>query len=109
MICALHCMAIPLLVAFGASSGLVVLDHAFIEWGMLLISGTIILVALWKGYRSHRALSIIFLGVFGVGTLLVAHLLHDLGEVMHYVAAIGGIIIAITHYLNWRKLSCSVD
>ena len=108
MICALHCMAIPLMVAFGASAGLVVLDHAFIEWGMLLLSGVIVMAALWKGYKSHKQQSIIFLGGLGISVLLLSHLLHDFGEGMHYLAAVGGLIIAFTHYLNWRKLSCKV-
>jgi hypothetical protein len=101
-ICALHCMALPLLFTTGAFSGVVWPGHSLLE--AFLILGAVS-VAGWSLSRSylyyHRNRGPLFLGVAGMLTLLLSRLAEDHAE--HWITAAGGILIAAAHWYNWKS------
>ena len=99
-LCAIHCMLLPLLLAFGASGGVSWLENPFIEWSFIVSA---LILAGWSlvgSYREHHDRRPLQLAVAGFLIILGVHILHH--AVGHYLAAIGGILIAYAHYLNWR-------
>ncbi len=109
--CALHCMAIPVLLAAGASAGLSWLDSPWMEWAFMA-------AALWFAGQSlmrtylleHRKAMPLFIA--GMGFLLLVSSRFVDSHAEHYLTAVGGLTIASAHVLNWqlrRKLcrSCA--
>jgi len=113
MLCAIHCAALPLVLAIapaiGAGFANPVFEMGFIAFASLLGSASLIL-----GYRRHRVGHALALLVPGITLLwsavLVDALHHNLAA--HAVAmATGGSLIALAHVLNLRLSSgcCEID
>ena len=98
--CAIHCISIPLFIAFGGIGLIEILDHTFLELGFLFATMSI---AGWSIFVNYRKGSVnskpILLFVFGFIALFLSITFH-----LHLLSAVGGILIATAHYLNWRYL-----
>ena len=102
LICAVHCSLLPVILTLSAFSSLTWLSHPWFEGAFIASSIVIATFALGKNFRKHvhirRSLQIIAAGfVF----IILSRIIH--GEAHHYLAAIGGMIIAIGHIYNWRQ------
>ncbi|MEM1214427.1 MAG: MerC domain-containing protein [Bacteroidota bacterium] len=101
-LCAVHCVLMPLLLTLGLASGLEWLEEPLIEWSFIL---TTVILASWSlvgtWSRHHDKRPLLIAGV-GFAIIIGVHLLP--GHVNHYIAGLGGLLIAYAHYRNWRLL-----
>lgn len=103
-LCAIHCLAIPILLTFGMFSGLAWLENPIIE--AVLIITTIILAAsslIPSFLNQHKNTIPLILAGIGFAFLIGSRFIE--GELEHYLTAIGGIFIAIAHFQNWKILN----
>lgn len=113
-ICAIHCVATPLLLSVLPALGLGFLAHGTFEMVMIATSIVIAAVSLGSSYRIHRKLNPILMMISG-GMILVFNFVgHDSHsetiEMLHpYIAAFAGLMIAGAHWINMRLCrSCEV-
>ncbi len=110
----LHCLVTPVLVTLLPIFSLTaffedLLFHQLMLWIVLPTS----LVALFLGCRKHKKLSIAATGAVGMGILVVvAFFGHDWFGITaeKVVTTIGGLVLALSHYLNFRacqSITCS--
>ena len=105
MLCAIHCLALPVILALLPSLGALQLQNeAFHTW-MLVAVIPISLYALTMGCKKHRSYGLLLLGSSGLLLLILAVLLgHDiagqLGEKM--LTVLGSMIIVLAHWKNFR-------
>lgn len=102
-LCALHCLALPLVVTFGLAGGLPWLQSATLEWSLI---GSTFIIAGWSlfgSYNRHRSLHPLTVAGIGFFVIVGGHLLGHTVE--HYLAACGGLAVAYAHYLNWQLLN----
>jgi len=105
-LCVVHCLAIPVLVVlFPIIGGTLLANHAFHALLLLLVLPTST-VALYLGYRRHRAPRALRLGVLGMAILIVAavlgpEVLSPVGE--RVTTSVGGGVLALAHFINLRQ------
>lgn len=105
VICAIHCMAMPIiLVAVPALTGLFFTEESFHLW-MVVAVLPLSVYALTVGCKKHKRYRVLGIGAVGLAILIGAALFgHDLvgedGE--KALTVIGATIIAIGHILNFR-------
>lgn len=104
LLCAVHCAALPFVLALLPLLGLGFLaGHAF-ERGFVLFAATLAGVALLRGYRSHRRVLPLAMAMPGL-VLLVAGVCIDLNAAVlaHTVmVTAGGTLVAVAHLFNLR-------
>lgn len=105
-LCAIHCMAMPLVLSFGLAGGLPWMDNPFLEWGLITSTFFIAGWSLVRSINQHGQYKPLIIAIIGFTIILLVHFLE--GSLEHYLAAIGGTAIAYAHYINWRLLGCSV-
>lgn len=104
-LCALHCAALPFVLALLPAVGLGFLaDHAF-ERVFIAAASTLALTVLIRGYRQHhatRALSLLAPGLvlLWIGGFLVDG--HDTIGLHALLVSIGGSCLALAHLTNLR-------
>lgn len=98
VLCAIHCAALPVLASIGSLFAHGVLDVIFLISAIILTS-----YSTYSG-RKTNTLPWSILLMFGLGILL---LVLSLIFHLHSVSAIGGIVLAIAHYLNFKNKKCS--
>ena len=104
MVCAVHCAALPLLLALMPAVGAGLAGAGF-EIGFILFASAMALSSLILGYRRHRALRALLFLVPGLVSLWSAVLIPPLHHnvIAHAVAmALGGTLIATSHLINLR-------
>lgn len=104
MLCAVHCAALPLVLAIAPAIGAGFASPTF-EIGFIAFASVLGLTSLILGYRQHRVHRALLLLVPGIALLWAAVLIEPLHEnlIGHAVAmACGGSLIAIAHLLNLR-------
>ncbi|MDG2375400.1 MAG: MerC domain-containing protein [Woeseiaceae bacterium] len=102
-LCLVHCLALPLLIVILPFSGQFSDDHLHMQ--MLILVIPVSVVALTLGFRGHRHPGVVIAGVAGMIIItfggMVAHdhygLLTD-----RLLTIIGSLVLAITHYRNFR-------
>ena len=105
MLCALHCLALPVMVALLPS--LVALgleDESFHIW-LAVVVIPLSAFALTLGCAKHRRMGVLYTGLVGLVVLCVTPLLgHDyLGEYGERVLTLtGSLLIAVSHVRNFR-------
>ncbi len=73
-----------------------------VEWGLV---GLAMLLAGWslgRTYLKRRQLLPLLIGLLGIAVLVVSRL--STGPAEHYLSGMGGVGIALAHYLNWRVI-----
>jgi len=103
-LCAIHCAALPFVLAVLPLLGLSFLaDHAF-ERGFVMFASALALVALINGYRRHRRSLALRLALPGL-MLLIAGVTFAEGYsiALHSVlVTCGGLLVACAHFVNLR-------
>jgi hypothetical protein len=102
-LCAIHCLALPLLFSLGFFTSLThsVAHHSIelIVYGITLIFAS---TAVINGWRKHANAQPLIL--FGLGfSLVTCGLLMD-SNIGHVIMATGGLFIAFGHFLNYSLL-----
>lgn len=93
VLCAIHCLALPFLLSFG-----VIWSHGIVEY-IFLLSAVIFTIATVlqsvKLESLHQgALFLFILGIIGILASVFFH--------AHLLSAIGGILLALAHYINYK-------
>lgn len=107
-LCAIHCLATPLLILLLPVMG----EFFHAEWVHILMAVVILpvgLFAFWSGYKHHRQVKVLSLGVLGLAMICAASVLpHEWVEVMEHdvVTIIGSFVLITAHVLNRRACLC---
>jgi MFS superfamily sulfate permease-like transporter len=103
-LCLVHCLALPVLVAVLPFVSELTGDHLHAE--LLLVVIPISVFAFVIGYRRHRRLKIVGLGVLGMAVLALGgtyvHSRYGIAADRAMTVA-GSAILAIAHFLNSRR------
>ena len=108
-ICMLHCLLLPVLIAFGVGGAVTGLDS---EWTHVVLLASVVpisAIAFVGGWIRHRRMQVLALGTLGVALLaLAAFVLHPyFGKTADaLVTTAGGALLAVAHWRN-RDCSCS--
>lgn len=105
VLCALHCAAIPLVIALVPGVGLGLFASEGLEAGFVVFATVLALASLWMGYQRHRSFRGWLFLLPGLAALWAAMLYPPLHQsvVPHAVAmTLGGTLIAVAHVLNLR-------
>lgn len=105
-LCAVHCLAMPLLL----TSGVLMIPDRGTPYDpshliLFTLAGPVSLFALWRGYRHHRALLPLLLGVVGVVLLSLGLLQSDGANLARPLTLTGAALLAAMHLYNWRRHS----
>jgi len=107
-LCALHCISLPLIATLGMSGALPWLESERLELALIVSALVIAVWSLASTFRRHRDRRPLWYAVLGFVVIISGHLAHL--NVEHYVAGVGGLLIAYAHYRNWLLLSqCDTD
>nr|WP_062536244.1 MerC domain-containing protein [Mizugakiibacter sediminis] len=104
LLCALHCAALPFVLALLPAFGLGFLAGHGFERGFVVFACTLAALTMWNGYRRHRSGRAFVLLLPGAA-LLLAGLAVDLGRAPAWHAALiagGGVLVALAHVANLR-------
>ena len=107
-LCALHCAALPFVMALLPALGLGFLaSHAF-ERGFVAFAIVLASVSLAAGFRRHRHPGALRILVPGIALLLAGILLDaDARPILHaLLVSIGGLLVALAHVANLRFSRC---
>lgn len=104
VLCAVHCMAIPVVMAVGAFSGLAWISNPWMEAGFIGLSFGIASWSLLQSYfQHHRQYLPLRIVAVGFALLLLSRFTGQAWE--PFLAALGGIAVAGAHWANWRLCS----
>lgn len=104
--CAVHCLAVPFISIFSLTVDF--LHNPIVEAIFILSALTIALVSFRKSWLKHGGLAPIFISMAGFSAIFYAHFCME-HELSHYITALGGILLIVSHYVNWtliKKDSC---
>ncbi|MGV8812579.1 MAG: MerC domain-containing protein [Gelidibacter sp.] len=104
LICAIHCAAVPLILSFSSLSNLHFFGNPYIEWSFISLGFVFLVTSLWPSYKKvHRRAKPLVYAILGFLFFALGRLnLTELWEIFNTV--IGGIMLALAHYLNWKLL-----
>ncbi len=106
-ICALHCVAVPILLSFTTFSSLAFLEHETIEYAILGASAALGVVSLLPSYvRHHRKFNALLILLAGFMLILFGRFVDiTLYEVL--LTSLGALLVAFAHAVNFRM--CKVN
>ncbi|MEL7122079.1 MAG: MerC domain-containing protein [Bacteroidota bacterium] len=103
MACAIHCSLLPLALTFGALSGLAWMERPWVEAVFIILS---IIIATWSladGYfNKHKNFKAIAIVIVGFSLIIMSRFVEGNWEAI--LTTLGGIGIAVAHYVNWTLL-----
>lgn len=102
--CAIHCLALPVLISFLPAMGFKFLHHCWMESILLSLAIGFTLISLCWGYHTHRRLrAFAFLAAGAIWLIIAHHTYHDTA-----LSLLGGICLIAANLTN-RKLcrTCS--
>ena len=103
-LCAIHCAALPFVIAVLPLLGLSFLaDHRF-ETAFVAFASILASVVLVSGYRRHRRRLPLLFAIPGLALLMLGvTFLHTHSLVVHSVlVTCGGLLVAASHFINLR-------
>ena len=111
--CVVHCFFAPAFIIFSVGVSNFTIDSEIVHYAILIIALPLSSFALTRGYRHHKIVSILVIGILGLSIMLLAvilgeSLLSELGEQL--LTLIGSSLVAYSHFKNYRtcqELDCS--
>lgn len=107
-LCAIHCLLTPLLVlALPVLGGF--FEQEWVHLGMAFFVVPVGLIAFWSGYKHHRQIRVLSLGVVGLTLVGLASVLpHEMVEIqeLDVVTIMGSICLIAAHIVNRRACFC---
>ena len=113
MICLIHCLFAPSFIILTSAFLSFSYDNAFMHKMILLLAVPISIFALIMGYKNHKTISFLLIGILGLLILILAVLLGErmLGEYGEKgLTLLGTIFVTYSHYKNHQvciNLDCS--
>ena len=106
VVCALHCLLLPIAVIFLPAISATFLGSEYFHKALLYFVIPSSIIALSLGCKMHGKYNVYLYGIFGIGTLLIGsffghNYFGEVGEIL--ITLIGAGIISIGHYKN-KKL-----
>ncbi|WP_299684163.1 MerC domain-containing protein [uncultured Dokdonia sp.] len=104
LICAIHCVTIPILLSFSSLSNLYFLENPYIEWSFITVGIVFVFISLWPSYtRNHHKIKPLLFASLGFTLIAVGRLeFTALWEISNTV--IGALLVSLAHYFNWSLL-----
>lgn len=104
MLCAAHCLILPILITVTSMSSLALLEAPLFEAGILTLSAFLGIASLLPAYiKHHRKFTAI--AVFCLGILVIGLSRFDINEVWEIsLTSAGATLVASAHFINWRLL-----
>ena len=106
--CVIHCLFAPTLIIFAYSFLSFSIESEIVHYIILMLALPISALALTLGYRNHKVLSFLIIGIFGLSLMLLAVLFGE-GLSEKLLTVIGSSIVAYAHYKNHKvckELEC---
>ena len=105
MACLVHCLFAPSLIIFSYSFLSLSFESELIHTLILLVTVPISILALSLGYKNHKSLNFILIGILGMATLIYAlvageNILGESGELT--LTMIGSLMVIYCHYRNYQ-------
>ncbi len=102
VLCAIHCMGVPILLTVSTWGWLEILVDPSIEMSVLVISAILAIVSIVPSYfRHHRSMKAIVLVALGFVLIAIGRLETDrISEILF--TSIGATVVGSAHYVNWR-------
>ncbi|WP_374950226.1 MerC domain-containing protein [Mucilaginibacter sp.] len=101
-LCAIHCAAVPIFFTSLPILGLGFLANPWVEWTMILLALFIGIASIGNSYlRSHHRMLPIALLAAGFAIIMAGHIFAH-GWLEAVIVPIGGITIAIAHFINYK-------
>lgn len=113
MICLIHCLFAPSFIILTSAFLSFSYDNEFMHKMILLLAVPISIFALIMGYKNHKTISFLLIGILGLLILILAVLLGErmLGEYGEKgLTLLGTIFVTYSHYKNHQvciNLDCS--
>ncbi len=113
MICLIHCLFAPSFIILTSAFLSFSYDNEFMHKMILLLAVPISIFALTMGYKNHKTISFLLIGILGLLILILAVLLGErmLGEYGEKgLTLLGTIFVTYSHYKNHQvciNLDCS--
>ena len=108
IMCAVHCTLMPFVLLLVPIFGLSLVINEILEWGFLILSFLLGISSLCFGYKKHKSYKIFPILATGFCFLVIGRIMHQHYEVNHHfhfdvynlVLILGGVLVALSHYLN---------
>ena len=107
--CVIHCLFAPTLIIFAYSFLSFSVESELVHYIILMLAIPISTIALILGYRNHKVLSFLVIGIAGLSLMLLAVLLGE-GTSEKVLTVIGSCTVAYAHYKNHKvckELECN--
>ncbi|WP_373519551.1 MerC domain-containing protein [Pricia sp.] len=104
VLCAIHCVAVPIVLSFSALGSLHFLGNPWIEWSFILFGLLLVLVSLWPSYlKIHGSKKPFVFASIGFFFIAIGRLdFSAWWETGNTV--LGAFMVAYAHYRNWKLL-----
>tara|TARA_B100001750_G_C15087853_1_gene389187 strand:+ start:151 stop:537 length:387 start_codon:yes stop_codon:yes gene_type:complete len=103
--CVIHCFLVPSFIILSPAFLSIELDNELIHYLMLFLVFPISMIALSNGFKNHKMISYLLIGMTGLLILICAVLFGEsiLGHTGEKaLTLIGAIILSIAHYKNFK-------
>ena len=106
--CVIHCFLVPSFIILSPAFLSIELDNELIHYLMLFLVFPISMIALSNGFKNHKRISCLLIGMTGLLILICAVLFG--GSILGHtgekaLTLIGAIILSIAHYKNFKTCS----
>jgi len=104
LMCAVHCVAAPIVLSLGTFSSIHFLANPFIEMIFICLGLVFVLASLWPSYQKiHRKLMPLQFATLGFIFIGLSRLhFTDLWEISTTI--IGTLLVSLAHFFNWKLL-----
>ncbi|MED5436660.1 MAG: MerC domain-containing protein [Pseudomonadota bacterium] len=112
-LCVVHCLFVPSFIILAPSFLTFSFNNELTHYLILILAIPISLYALISGYKAHKKISFLFLGLLGLSILLIAVLSGEVifGEFGEKgLTLLGSMIVVFAHFKNLkvcRELDCN--
>jgi len=102
ILCAIHCMAVPILLTVSAWGWLEILNDPSIEMSVVVTSALLAIISIIPSYfRHHRNVKAIVLVASGFLLIGIGRL--ETGRIPEVLlTSVGAAVVGSAHYVNWR-------
>lgn len=99
-LCALHCSALPLLLAMGMLSGFEWMESHWVEYVFFLSAVILAGYTILRSFLKHRKPLALIVVSAGFISFLIGIVQHNHAEIGF--TTLGGVLIAVAHIINWK-------
>ena len=104
-LCLVHCLALPLLVAFYPVAFVLALSEEFFHWAMVMMAIPISTTSLFVGCQKHEKRQVLLVGGVGLALLLAPFAVpHEVisEQIEVVITVLGSLLLATAHIMNFR-------